>query len=97
MHDCWIAGWGDVDRDFSPVFYLLGYVPRTHRRRQVMVAGYDGSTNTVELPRFMGKAHITDLGRYCAVIKYGTAGRTIYYEPTRNRFVGFCHWNRQTG
>ena len=91
MHECWIAGWGNVNANFKPVFYLLGYHPGDGH--QVMISDYDGGpVRTTFLRNGIGVAHIVGLGRYCAVIAYGSSTVRTYYQLYRNRLVNSCHW-----
>jgi hypothetical protein len=93
MHDCWIAGWGDVDVNISAEFFMVGYQPGTRATEQVMIAGLNGGpTQYVHLREARGQAYISGLGRYCVVISYRHSKRRTYYELGPNRIVRFCRW-----
>lgn len=95
MHECWLALWHDPRRGQLNIIYMLGYAPRSHRTRQVMLVGPGNAPlHVVPLQDGLGPAAVKGLGRFCAVIGYGQSRTKSYYEPTHNRFVSFCRWRR---
>jgi hypothetical protein len=91
VHECWLSWYpGKRSEEFM---YMLGYVPHSHRRTQVMLVGFvNEGVRVVPLRNGHGAATMKAFRRRCSVIGYGHSELRSYYEPFRRRFVSRCRW-----
>jgi hypothetical protein len=93
MHQCWIAVHRGTGPKAGDLMYLFGYLPGSHRRKQVvLVAVPNQSARTIHLPDRGGSAGMVQFGNTCAVIGYAHSTRRLYYKPSKHHLVRFCRW-----
>ena len=91
MYQCWLGDWTEPGRGTTGLLLMLGYVPSSDNKRQVMVVGLVNSfVRWVYLRDGIGTATVKRFDRSCVVIAYARSTVRTYYEPFDRRTVQFC-------
>lgn len=92
-YQCWIGTWISRRLGTQADFYVLGFAPKSHRHRPVMLAGRaNGRVSVVALRDGLGTPSMDNFGRDCVVVRYRHSHARSYYRPSRHRLVPYCRW-----